>query len=249
MAARLSGVDVIVGGDSHSLLGDFAGVGLASEASYPTVVRNKDGGMVCVVQAWEYSKAIGLLTVQFDDAGNVVSCGGQASLVLGESMQRKDPHGNWVDMSRDEIDALVAKLENPNLIKMLAPNAQVIQALALFEQQYERETSQVIGNLAKDQSLCLIRVPGSTNRGSAVCADVVERAGGSDISQIVAEGYRLAPAHGPADIGLTNAGGVRVSLETDGTQDLPLTLGAAYTVQPFPNELYVLRLSGQQVLV
>jgi 5'-nucleotidase / UDP-sugar diphosphatase len=51
MVQRLSGVDAIVGGDSHTLLGDFSEVGLAGRSSYPTVVRNKDGGFVCVGQA------------------------------------------------------------------------------------------------------------------------------------------------------------------------------------------------------
>ena len=248
MASRLSGVDAIVGGDSHTLVGDFSEVGLLGRSSYPTVVRNKDGGMVCVVQAWEYSKVIGLLKVQFDDAGNVTSCGGQASLVLGQTAKRKSPQGEWVDMSPQEINALFSTLKNPEIAKILDPDPEVLQVLAPFNVQYENETGRQIGMLAKDQSLCLIRVPGSVNRGSAICADVVERAGGSDVSQLVAEAYRLSPLHGPADIGLANAGGVRLPLETDGMQDLVLTQGLAYAVQPFPNELYVVQLSGQQVI-
>ena len=248
MASMLSGVDAIVGGDSHTLVGDFSEVGLAGRSSYPTVARNKDGGMVCVVQAWEYSKVIGLLKVQFDDAGNVTSCGGQASLVLGQTLMRKSAQGDWVELSPDEARALVVTLQNPGIIKMLDPDPNVLEVLAPFDVQYENETSRQIGTLAKDQSLCLIRVPGSTNRGTAICADVVERAGGSDVSQIVAEAYRLSPLHGPADIGIANAGGVRLPLETDGLQDLTLTQGLAYAVQPFPNELFVVQLSGQQVI-
>ncbi|MBK9218682.1 MAG: metallophosphoesterase [Uliginosibacterium sp.] len=49
MAARISGVDVIVGGDSHTLLGDagLANFGLTPSGAYPTVVSNKDGKQVC----------------------------------------------------------------------------------------------------------------------------------------------------------------------------------------------------------
>jgi 5'-nucleotidase / UDP-sugar diphosphatase len=142
----------------------------------------------------------------------------------------------------------LAKLRNPGVLRIVAQDAEFLQALAPFEQLYEQETSKVIGKLAKDQSLCLIRVPGSANRGTTVCADVVERAGGSDVSQVVAEAYRLAPDNGPADVGLVNAGGVRVPLETDGTQDLVLTQGTAYTLQPLPNELYIANLRGAQIL-
>lgn len=247
LAAQLSGVDAIVGGDSHTLVGDFSEVGLSGKSSYPTVVRDKDGRLVCVGQAWEYAKAIGLMKVTFDDAGNVISCGGQASIVLGQSMQRKGTDGKWVDMNEDEIRTLVAKLQNPGLIKRLAPDADVLAALAPFEEQYDAQTNKQIGILSKDQSLCLTRVPGSANRGTAVCADVSEQARGADVAQVVAESFRLAPEHGPADIGIVNAGGVRIPIETNGSQDLILTYGTAFTLQPFPNELYITHLTGQQI--
>lgn len=247
LAAQLRGVDVIVGGDSHTLVGDFSEIGLSGKSSYPTVMRDRDGRLVCVGQAWEYAKAIGLMKVTFDDAGNVISCAGQASIVLGQSMQRKGTDGKWVNMSEDEIRTLVTKLHNPGLIKRLAPDADVLAALAPFEEQYDAQTSKPIGILSKDQSLCLTRVPGSANRGTAVCADVSERAGGADVAQVVAESFRLAPAHGPADIGIVNAGGVRTPIETNGSQDLILTYGTAFTLQPFPNELYIAHLTGQQI--
>jgi hypothetical protein len=50
LAKVLRGVDVIIGGDSHSLLGNGAGVGLATEGPYPSVVRNADGRLVCIGQ-------------------------------------------------------------------------------------------------------------------------------------------------------------------------------------------------------
>src|SRR5690606_3141641 len=94
MAARLSGVDVIIGGDSHTLVGDFRNLGLQgpddTPLAYPTVVTNRDGEMVCIGQAWEYTKVFGLMTVNFNAEGAVESCGGQASLVIGDEFQRDD---------------------------------------------------------------------------------------------------------------------------------------------------------------
>jgi len=57
LAESVSGIDVIVGGHSHTLLGDqaeFAEFGLSVPAGYdyPTVVKNPDGKDVLVVQAW-----------------------------------------------------------------------------------------------------------------------------------------------------------------------------------------------------
>jgi 5'-nucleotidase / UDP-sugar diphosphatase len=50
LAAQLRGVDAIVGGHSHSLLGDGAGVGLVTKGPYPTTARDADGRLVCVAQ-------------------------------------------------------------------------------------------------------------------------------------------------------------------------------------------------------
>ena len=53
LAARLTDVDAIIGGDSHTLLGDFShlGSGYAAAGAYPTQAVNKDGKPVCIGQA------------------------------------------------------------------------------------------------------------------------------------------------------------------------------------------------------
>jgi len=67
--AKIPGVDVVVGGHSHTLLSnnpDDKGAG-----PYPTMVDNPGGYKVPVVQAGSYSKVLGDLAVTFDDAGVV----------------------------------------------------------------------------------------------------------------------------------------------------------------------------------
>lgn len=73
LAAALHGVDVIVGGHSHTLLGDFSALGLTSEGDYPTVVTGADGGNVLVVTAWRYGTVLGRLAVDFDGNGRVTA--------------------------------------------------------------------------------------------------------------------------------------------------------------------------------
>lgn len=71
MASQLRGVDVIVGGHSHTLLGN-PGAGLPKGAGpYPTVCKGADGKTVLVVQAWEWMKVLGRIKVTFDDGGDV----------------------------------------------------------------------------------------------------------------------------------------------------------------------------------
>jgi 2',3'-cyclic-nucleotide 2'-phosphodiesterase (5'-nucleotidase family) len=59
---QLTDVDVIIGGDSHTLLGDFSAVGITAQSgAYPTVMPTSRVKPVCIGQAWEYSKAFGLM--------------------------------------------------------------------------------------------------------------------------------------------------------------------------------------------
>jgi 5'-nucleotidase/UDP-sugar diphosphatase len=88
-AAQLSGVDVIVGGHSHSLLGDATELLVAPNAlplaSYPTETVDKDGKKVCIVQAWQYSRVVGNLDVTFSPSGEVISCTGGPMIPLAET--------------------------------------------------------------------------------------------------------------------------------------------------------------------
>lgn len=83
LAEQLPAVDFIIGGDSHTLLGEFAQYGLPTEGPYPTEVFNADGDKVCIAQAWQYSQIVGELKVTFSD-DRVDSCGGQPHLLVSE---------------------------------------------------------------------------------------------------------------------------------------------------------------------
>ena len=72
VAAETTGVDVIVGGHSNSLLGDFE----RAVGPYPTMV-----GSTAIVQAYAYGKYLGELNVTFDDEGNVTEAAGQPLII------------------------------------------------------------------------------------------------------------------------------------------------------------------------
>jgi 5'-nucleotidase / UDP-sugar diphosphatase len=72
LAGKLKGVDVIVGGHSHTLLGTVPGLPQPA-GEYPTVVKDADGNTVLVVQAWDWGRVVGHIEVSFDDAGHVSS--------------------------------------------------------------------------------------------------------------------------------------------------------------------------------
>lgn len=72
VAANTTGVDVIVGGHTNTLLGDMDG----AVGSYPTMV-----GDTAIVQAYAYGKFLGELNVTFDDDGVITQAVG-APLIM-----------------------------------------------------------------------------------------------------------------------------------------------------------------------
>jgi len=248
LANSLNNVDVIIGGDSHTLLGDFSKLGITSaEGPYPTIVNNKWGRKVCIGQAWEYNKVFGLMHVVFDDQGQVVSCAGHAKLVIGSKLERRGENGELNPLTDTASTAISSNLSQDGELLVVENDADFDARMAPFAKKYQELTTQVIGKLASGESLCLIRVPGSVNFGGKACETVIERSGGSDILQIVTESYRVSNPEQPADIGFDIVGSVRSSLETDGIHDRLITREALYRVSPYPNELYLLHLSGERI--
>jgi 5'-nucleotidase len=70
LAAAVDGIDVIVGGHSHTQLG-------AGDMPYPTLVTSPLGDPVVVVTAGEWGEALGRLDVVFDTTGVVVEASGE----------------------------------------------------------------------------------------------------------------------------------------------------------------------------
>lgn len=244
IAAQLTDVDVIIGGDSHTLLGDFAALGLTSAGAYPTILKNKDGDTVCIGQAWEYAKAFGLMNVAFNERGAVTACGGQASLVLGDNYQRLGADGKtWTALADADRAALTAKLATQPTVKVTTPDASATQVLDTYKGKVSQAKAQVIGSATAD--LCLVRVPGDTadNRpgGIAACQSANILARGSDISQVVAEAFLFQAKR--ADFALQNGGGVRMSVPAGS-----ISMNTAFALLPFNNVIVELTLTGAQVI-
>jgi len=244
MAAKLTDIDAIIGGDSHSLLGDFSAVGIAtSSGSYPTVVTNIKGETVCIGQAWEYSKAFGLMNLQFNENGTVKSCGGKATLLIGDSFKRKDAGGAWQVVPEPERTTLVASLAaNQPQVKVLSPDAGAVATLKNYSDQVAAEKAKPIGTAT--EALCLVRVPGeSTNRSTGVagCEAANTLARGSDAAQAVAEAFLFAAKR--ADFSLQNAGGVRIAVVAGS-----LDMNTAFTLLPFTNVLVEMSITGAEVV-
>ncbi|KAK4096012.1 Metallo-dependent phosphatase [Parathielavia hyrcaniae] len=69
LARETTGLHLIMGGHSHTPLGDFAG----AAGAYPTIVENKDGDEVFVVTAYRWGEYLGYIDVTYDAQGKILS--------------------------------------------------------------------------------------------------------------------------------------------------------------------------------
>ncbi len=244
LARQLSGVDVIVGGDSHTLLGgaNLADYGLTPAGEYPTRTTDKDGKPVCIVQAWQYSYAVGELNVRFDGKGDVIECSGTAHVLVGDTPRRGTTPVTGADLAAMRSDMAASKVLRPTSLSAAAS-----AALAPFKAAKDAFGSVKVG--VASENLCLRRVPGTkrdTSRSSLgdVCnKDPRVIAHGGDTQQLVAQVFLdRGRLFGGADISLQNGGGVRTDIAAG-----DITVGRIYSMLPFKNTLVRLTMTGAEV--
>jgi 5'-nucleotidase len=82
LAEQVTGVDLIIGGHSHTLLSN---TDENADGPYPTVVND-----VPIFQAYSYGKYLGEIDVTFDDDGNVTDISGDPILLDGSVAEDAD---------------------------------------------------------------------------------------------------------------------------------------------------------------
>ncbi len=247
MARALSGVDVIVGGDSHTLLGPqtLTTYGLTPGGAYPTRTTDRDGKTVCVVQAWQYNHAVGELRVRFNAAGDVETCDGQPHVLIGNATRRSA--SGAAALSDADRAAIAADLATQPALRVTAPSTRANAVLAPFAAQRTAFASTQIG--VATENLCLRRVPGTKRDitrsalGDACNRNPFTDAHGGDAQQLVAQAFlEQGRTFGGVDIALQNAGGVRIDIAQGN-----ITVGTVFTLLPFRNTLVRLAMTGAEI--
>ncbi len=159
VAKAIDGIDVIVGGHSHTLLGN----GLpGAEGPYPTNARGPSGRNVPIVQAGSFSRHVGRIDVDFDAAGNVVSAAGNTIPVV----QTIAPNA--------AIQAIVDRLDVP----LAQVRTQVVGSGAVtYALEGCRARECALGNLVAESMLAATRAAGTTiavQNGGGLRAGIVE---------------------------------------------------------------------------
>ncbi|KHN97263.1 5'-nucleotidase precursor [Metarhizium album ARSEF 1941] len=69
LARQTEGLSLIIGGHSHTLLGDMD----KAEGKYPTIIKDKSGNEVFVVTSYRWGEYLGAIEVTFDESGRALS--------------------------------------------------------------------------------------------------------------------------------------------------------------------------------
>ena len=255
IALAVPGIDVIVGGDSHSLLGDadaLGQIGLAPIVSnqtgpfadsshdgvealdlgaYPTVVQGPTGDPVLVVTAWEYAKALGILDVTFDANGLVTGYQGSIVLPVEGPFAQPNAENQMVPVDGEAEAAILAAIEASPLLRLTTPDEWVEALLEPYREGIEAIKVEPIGTV--EVTLGNTRIPEPFAAG--------ETPTGSYAAFVVSQAFRdTNPA---IDVAIQNAGGVRTEFLSGA-----FTVGDAIAALPFSNTIVMLEMSGASIV-
>jgi 5'-nucleotidase len=242
LAARVNGIDVIVGGHSHSLLGDFRNWQLGQQGPYAATISNPDGsGITCVVQAGQFAQAIGQLTVQFDQAGQVSSCHGQNTILASRDFfpnAIRNPDEKLSGAAQQGLLQYVATLQNTALVEEDTALRQVLNDVYLpaVVKAYGEQISTL------EQTINHVRLPGtggSDQHGSILAGHIADAMlwwlNTAEVQQQLGA---------PVDLALIGAGNIRSNLEAGAVFEGHIRL----EVLPFDAPLSVLTVTGQTIV-
>ncbi|KAI1264067.1 Metallo-dependent phosphatase [Xylariaceae sp. FL1019] len=111
LAQNTTGLYLILGGHSHTLLGDMED----AEGPYPTIEKNKDGDEVFIVTAYRWGEYLGYIDVTYDDEGKVLAYHG-APIHLTNTTEQDEGLQEEIDAWRVPFEAYAEeKVGNTNV--------------------------------------------------------------------------------------------------------------------------------------
>lgn len=234
LAKAVKDIDVIVGGHTHTLMGDFDSLGLKGSVPYPKKILSKEGDLTCIVQAYAYCKIVGDLRVTFDEGGKVLTCRGTPLLVVSDDFRVKNSSGSYVDISQTDRKKVENIIKNRADIEIVKRDKKVQNILNGYKKQVDLKERQIIAKAS--QTLANIRIPGmsyGTHLGRKLPL-------GSEVAPIVARAFYKRVKG--SDAVILNAGGVRTDIKKG-----DISIKDVYTLLPFSNTLYTIPMKGWQI--
>ncbi|WP_051327913.1 bifunctional metallophosphatase/5'-nucleotidase [Desulfatirhabdium butyrativorans] len=218
LASQVSGIDVIVGGHSHTLLADkqaLSAIGLVPEGPYPTVVKAPDGRRVLVLQAWKWGLVLGRIRIGFSNDGEITGWRASPILPVGEAFRNEQ---GAVIGERAADRQMRHELEQTGIVQVVPEDPALVDALKPYTVLLEHFRSERVAVATREMPLGVGSGPGPLAAASML---------------------RAVPG---AQVAVLNYGGVRKGFSA-GT----VTLADVLEVLPFANTLIRVDLSGARL--
>ncbi|MDK9717023.1 MAG: bifunctional metallophosphatase/5'-nucleotidase [Trichlorobacter sp.] len=218
LAAKVAGIDIVVGGHSHTLMGDeslLLKIGLLPETVYPTELKGADGKRVLVLQAWQWGHFLGRLQAAFSPDGEIEQYSHAAVIPTGTSFVRND---QVVQPGTAAYQTITATLERTGIARIVAEDPQSVAMLAPYGQKVAAYRTVAIATAAEDLVRGLNSGPGPLAADSMLAA--VPR----------------------AQVAILNYGGIRRDLLRG-----KISAGDLLEVMPFNNSLVLVDLTGAEL--
>ena len=235
--ATLKHVDVVVGGDGHSLLGevaDLTGIYERVEGKFPTELTNGSGKKVCVIQSWWGARTFGKLRVDFDANGDVTSCAGKPQFAYDSTTFKNAEGTAFTDAQKTAMVSYLNTLDNWH---ETTPDPATNADFKTYKDQVATLKETKIADVP--ENICFERIPGQGR--SRLCEVEASYEHGGAACQLVAKGFLHRTK--TADIAIQNGGGCRVDIEKG-----DFTIDDGYTMLPFSNTIVTLEMTGKDII-
>ena len=241
IAESVNGIDVIVGGHSHTLLGDMSHIGWGDDGIYAEPVTNPNGvTQTCVVQAGQYAQAIGLVRIEFTATGKIQRCEGENTLLVADQFYDAGVKSEEAKFETNLNAELQHFIDAQRGIERVREQSEL---RTLIDTRYKPKLDEAYGDIIGfvPADIPHVRRPGDNNSGVH----------GSALAPLVAYAhyhYFMQPSvieqtGQRPDFGLVGAGGIRRSIQQGELREGHVAL----EVLPFGSHLALVELSGAEV--
>jgi len=237
IAEKVSGIDLIITGDTHYLLGEgFKDYGLKPVAEYPKKIMSPAGEPVYVAEAWCYSHMVGNMKVKFDDKGVITELKAEPTIVLGDNFfEVKNEKGEKSQLQGKEKEDIIKFINSRTDLKFVKEDPTAQKILEGYKKEKNELGKKEIGNITEE-------IPG----GSANRIPNEKNPEGSLATTLVSETVLHMLKNmgtGNVDMVIMNSGGTRISLVPG-----KISYDDAYTLLPFTsNTIYILKMNGAEI--
>ena len=218
LVAKVAGIDIVVGGHSHTLMGDetvLGNIGLLPETVYPAALTGPDGKRALVLQAWQWGHFLGRLQATFSPDGEIEQFSHKAVIPTGNRFVRND---QVVQPGTPAYQAITTALEQTGVVRIVVDDPQMVARLTPYAQQVAAYRTVTIATVAEDLVRGLNSGPGPLAADSMLAA---------------------VPN---AQMAIMNYGGVRRDLLRGS-----ISAGDLLEVMPFNNTLVLMDLTGAEL--